>query len=104
MFGGKTTGSEVEVGNTSERSFASRFGNASSGVSASTDMASRQFLGSSMQGKLKSSFNQQASGADSDSSSIRNNVYTTPGTRNPQSRKSVVEDDDIPNTDEFPGQ
>ncbi len=35
---------------------------------------------------------------------MRNNPYATPGVRNPQSRKSVVEDDDIPNTDEFPGQ
>jgi len=39
---------------------------------------------------------------DSSDSSMRNNVYTTPGIRNPQSRKSVVEDEDIPNTDEFP--
>jgi len=38
-----------------------------------------------------------------DSDSMRNNLYATPGLRNPQSRKSVVEDDDIPNTDEFPG-
>lgn len=104
MFGGKSTGSEIEAGNSSERSFPGRFGNAGSGVSASIDVPSRQFLGSSMQGKFGTSFNQQASGADSDTSSLRNNVYGTPGSRNPQSRKSVVEDDDIPNTDEFPGQ
>jgi len=36
---------------------------------------------------------------------MRNNVYTTPGMiRNPQSRTvDQAEDEDIPNTDEFPG-
>jgi len=56
-----------------------------------------------MQGKF-GTFASAQGGDNSDSSSVRNNVYTTPGIRGPQSRKSVVEDDDIPNTDEFPGQ
>jgi len=38
----------------------------------------------------------------SDTSSQRNNVYQMHGMRNPQSRKSVLEDEDTPNTDEFP--
>ena len=37
----------------------------------------------------------------SDTSSQRNAVYSMPGMRNPQSRKSVLEDEDAPNTDEF---
>ena len=45
------------------------------------------------------------SGIDnSDSSSQKNTPYAMPGMgmRNPQSRKSVLEDEDTPNTDEFP--
>jgi len=56
MFGAKAAGSEIEAGIGSERSFASRFGNATGGVSSSTDVPSRQFLSSSMQGKFGASF------------------------------------------------
>jgi len=67
-------------------------------------LGSHKFLGQSVQGKLGMTGTFAPAAGDSDTSSIRNNVYTTPGMiRNPQSRKSVVEDDDIPNTDEFPG-
>lgn len=109
MYGAKptNTGSEIDSGNTSERSFTGRFG-AANAVSASTDIpAGHKFLAQSIQGKygMGNTF-AQANDATSDSSSMRNNPYATPGAgiRNPQSRKSVVEDDDIPNTDEFPGQ
>ena len=64
-----------------------------------------KFLAQRIQGKYGGSTFAQPNDAQSDASSVRNNVYATPvGIRNPQSRKSVVEDDDIPNTDEFPQQ
>lgn len=105
MFGAKAATSELDSGNTSERSFAGRFG-AANNVSASIDVpASHKFLAQSIQGKYGGSTFAQPNDAQSDASSVRNNVYATPvGIRNPQSRKSVVEDDDIPNTDEFPQQ
>ena len=42
-----------------------------------------------------------ASDAGSDASSARGGAFATPNARNPQSRKSVLEDADAPNTDEF---
>ena len=106
MFGAKAgVGSNVSdvdsVGGDSNRSFAARFGASNAGISQSIDIkpGANKFLSSSMTGAFGG-----AQHTESDNASIRNNIYSTPGMiRNPQSRKSVVEDDDVPNTDEFPG-
>ena len=114
MFGAKPATEASDPGNVSERSFTSRFGSANQQVSASIDVpASHKFLAQSIQSSAQQAihhrlgmggtFAQAQGDGSSDNSSIRNNVYATPvGIRNPQSRKSVVEDEDIPNTDEFP--
>ena len=105
MFGAKAAvGGNVSdvdsVGGDSNRSFAARFGASNAGISQSIDIqpGANKFLSQSMTGKFG------ALQTESDAASARNNIYSTPGIiRNPQSRKSVVEDDDAPNTDEFPG-
>ena len=74
--------------------------------------AGHKFLGASIQGSATNVLGKlggaggmggsyMSRGDDSDTASQRNNVYATPGVRNPQSRKSVLEDEDAPNTDEF---
>ena len=106
MFGAKAGD---DSGNTSERSFTSRFG-AANQVSASVAVpSSQQFLAHSVQGSAGNvlgsmgrgpgGFKAAAGDDTSDTSSQR--VYQMPGMRNPQSRKSVLEDEDTPNTDEF---
>ena len=103
MFGAKAAvGGNVSdvdsVGGESNRSFAARFGASNAGISQSIDIqpGANKFLSQSMTGKFG------ALQTDSDASSARNKLYGTPGViRNPQSRKSVVEDEDTPNTDEF---
>ena len=109
MFGSKSgTDGGAESGNTSERSFTSRFG-AANQVSASIDMPpSHKFLAQSIQGsahrmgQLGGSTAGNSGMDNSDTSSQKNTPYQMPGMRNPQSRKSVLEDEDTPNTDEFP--
>ena len=109
MFGAKAATEGEASGNTSERSFTSRFG-AANQVSASIDVpASHKFLAQSIQGsaqnvlagRMNKGSTYSGMNDNSDTSSQRNNVYTTPGIRNPQSRKSVLEDEDMPNTDEL---
>ena len=103
MFGAKTDGSGVESGNTSERSFTSRFGQGNP-VSASIDVmpASHKFLGASGKNLMGpgSHLSQSVVGGNESETSSQQ-VYATPNMRNPQSRKSVLEDEDTPNTDEF---
>ena len=104
MFGAKAGD---ESGNTSERSFTSRFG-AANQVSASVAVpSSQQFLAHSVQGSAANVLSSMARGpggfkaaADDTSDTSSQRVYQMPGMRNPQSRKSVLEDEDTPNTDE----
>ncbi len=117
MFGAKPTPSgdgSSDAGG--ERTFTGRFG-AANQVSASIDVPSSQrFLAQSVTGSAQNVLQQRIGGMSgmgtfasandgaSDASSARGSAFATPGARNPQSRKSVLEDADAPNTDEFPPQ